>query len=127
MRTLLIITMGLLFGSTSYAADHKASLFLSETGGFYALKIGKDSTPNMQTDQHPDGAAGILFTIAANGQDTYEIIQSGSIIAKGTFYSSKFIAEYLLSVDTCAPLSIQLKDKKGKVTHKTPMYFECME
>ena len=73
MRFVLGI-IGLVISSTAFAADHKVSLFLSETGGFHPLNIGKDATPTVQADQHPDVPAGIFFQIAANGASQYEVV-----------------------------------------------------
>lgn len=126
MRFVLGI-IGLIISSTAFAADHKVSLFLSETGGFHPLNIGKDAMPTVQADQHPDVPTGIFFQIAANGASQYEVVQEKDVLIKGKFKGANFVAAYYSTSDFCGSMSIHLKDIKGKVVSKTPINFECME
>ena len=126
MRFVLGI-IGLLIGPVAFAVDHKVSLFLSETGGFHPLNIGKDANPTVQADQHPDVPTGIFFPIAANGTSQYEVLQEKAVLIKGKFNGAQFAAAYYPTSDFCGSMSILLKDSKGKVVSKTPINFECME
>ena len=117
----------ILMSSVAFAGEHKVSLFLSETGTFHPLNIGKDAAPTVQADQHPDVPTGLFFTIAANGAAQYEVLQEKDVLLKGTFNGGKFAAAYYDTSDFCGSMSIVLKDGKGKKLSETPVKFECME
>ena len=134
MRFSIFLTtvLAMMMTNVAEAAEHKASLFLSETAGLHSLTVG-DQMSNMQIDQHPDIPIGILFGIASNSGASYQIVRNKKVLAKGVFADNGFggkveyAAAYISTNDYCSDIRIVVLDAKGKNISTSTVYFQCME